>query len=149
MVLKGVEAITIAIVFSVLILTLLITPLITYINLRKHIIVTIKKEYEVNNAQLSLLTFLKKRTNLNDISSLLAEKDLPKFYEYYGIRKNELEKMFEKNLELLTASNFSLFKDGKKIVEKGETKDFVVSTFISLPYNPEKILSKIELVISE
>ena len=145
--LKSIAPITLAITFSVLVLTIFIAPIITYLFLKRHVVVTIKKEYEISNVQLSLLVFLKKKTSLKDISSLLAEKDVSGFYEYYGISEDELIRIFEKNLELL-ASNFSLLKDGEEIVRKGEPKDFISSIFIPLPYNPSKILSEIKLVVS-
>jgi hypothetical protein len=140
--LKGFEALTIAIIGLIVVISLFLLPFITLVTFRYHIIALAKLSYEYNIADIVLLELLEHNKNYQ----YLAEMDLPSF-EKYVMPKNSFVENLNNTLKLLTLSNCSkLYSNSNIIVSSGncEVKN-VTWVEIFVPYNPKSLVKKLSL----
>ena len=127
-----------------------IASIIFLLVFKYHLVLSVKLSFDHNTAASSLLAFLQSRAEVEDkqleVYKLLAEKDLPSFEEFYRIAKEQIEKQLFDQLSLSTLSDFSFLAGNEEYLSKGELQDFASAKgFVALPYNPTKLVQKVEL----
>jgi hypothetical protein len=143
--LKGVAAsLVLAAIFGAM-LGVMFLPLIFSLTFRYHVRATVTLTYETSDAESALLTLLYHQK----IYRILAERELEGTYEYYDSSKAEFESELNSLLKSITLSNFSI-SDDDEITSYGSFEDYSqASTFVAKPYNPKKLLKRIDLMVGK
>lgn len=149
--LKGIEPLSLAIIGGILLFTFITLPLIIFFTFRIHAIAVVELTYEKSKADLTLLAFLASNEKIGkkevNVYSLLAER---KILNYYGITEDELKEILLKRMKLSANSNFSLAGENEEIIKFGKIERFESSnSFIALPYNKNKLIERIVLVVEK
>jgi len=148
MVLRGVIATTVglAVILGLIIGSMFLLPLLQFLLYKNQVLVTITLNYEVTDADLSLLLSLINPQNYRYI----AERDISGAKNYYGPKFEEWkEELNETIFKLRLFSNYSL-KGNEVIVSYGKLKVPIKAlTFIAKPYNPNKLTEGILLEVEK
>lgn len=143
---KGIAtSLVLAIIFG-MVLGVMLLPLIFFLTFRYHVRATVTLTYETSDAESALLTLLYDQK----IYRTLAEREIEGVYEYYDYPKTEFESELNSLLKSITLSNFSLSDESGAIASYGSVGDYSqASTFMPKPYNPRKLLGRIDLKVGE
>ena len=148
MVLKGVIATTVglAVIIGVVIGSMFLLPLLQLLTYKNQVLVTVTLNYEVSDADLSLLLSIIDPQNYRYI----AERDVSGAKIYYGSKFEDYKnKLNETILKLRLFSNYSL-KGNEVIVSYGKLKiPLKALTFVAKPYNPKKLTEGILLEVEK
>ncbi len=140
---KGIAALTIALIGLIFTITVVGMVLLIPFSLKVHLVKTVDLQYKFDNSQLALLSLLSSTQNGKKISQIIGE------HIVLGEPKN-LNFLNDKLERIVLSECYKLSTKSGILVESPfcDPDEYSTRTMIVLPYNQEKLVEEIELVIN-
>jgi len=137
---KGIAVIAIAIIGIIAVVGTIFTLILPALILRAHLIQIVNYRYEYDNSQLYLLVLLSKTYNDKSVYTQIAD-NLQTGQPSISFVKGELERIVGDRCYKLSTST--------KVIAQSDCAPsrYTVQTKIALPYNPNRLVDTLTLVI--